>query len=67
MTDIELEQLRFPIGKFVKPENINAEERNKMIQILEEFPERLIKLTESLSEEQLNTQYRPEGWTLRQV
>lgn len=67
MTDIELQALRFPIGKFEKPENISAEIRNEMIQILEDFPERLRKLTEALSDDQLNTQYRPEGWTLRQV
>jgi hypothetical protein len=67
MTDAELQQLRFPIGKFVKPEHISADERAQMIQILDEFPERLRKLTESLSNEQLDTQYRPEGWTVRQV
>ena len=31
------------------------------------FPENLNKTISQLNEEQLNTPYRPEGWTIRQV
>ena len=59
--------LRYPIGQFEAPETISEEIKNKWIQTLEDFPSRLEKLVEHLSEEQLNTPYRDGGWTVRQV
>jgi len=35
--------------------------------VLEEFPKRLESLVKNLSGEQLDTAYRPEGWTVRQT
>lgn len=35
--------------------------------MLEEFPKRLESLVKNLSGEQLDTAYRPEGWTVRQT
>ena len=37
------------------------------INIISEFPERLQKEVGNLSDEQLDTVYRPDGWTIRQV
>ena len=34
---------------------------------METYPEKLRSLVEGLSEEQLETPYRPEGWTVRQL
>ena len=38
-----------------------------MIDILEKFPLKLEGLVKHLSDKQLDTQYRPNGWTIRQV
>jgi hypothetical protein len=35
--------------------------------IIQEFPEEIIKETAELDNKQLDTAYRPEGWTIRQV
>lgn len=64
---MDLEKLKYPIGKPEIPEIITATHISNWIAILETFPKRLQDLVENLSEEQLNTCYRPEGWTIRQV
>ena len=62
-----LEQLRYPIGKVNIPKEITETHIKEWIAILEEFPEKLRNLVESLSETQLETRYRDNGWTIRQV
>ena len=63
----QLEKLRYPIGKYQVPEQITEEHLKKWIGILEELPERLENAVSGMSEEQLETPYRPEGWTVRQL
>ncbi len=67
MTDLELEKLKYPIGKFDCPKNISQSNIEDWIFILEQFPKRLESLVKNLSNEQLDTVYRPNGWTVRQV
>lgn len=67
MNNPTLEQLKYPIGKPSIPTIITSEIIKKWIVILENFPSKLEKITEILSEEQLNTPYRNNGWTIRQV
>ena len=56
--------LRFPIGKF----DIAAYgSRGENINTLANLPANLRTAVEGLSDEQLDTPYRPEGWTLRQT
>ncbi len=62
-----MEKLKYPIGRFVKPEQITADHITQGIEDIASFPERLHKEVAHLSEEQLDTPYRPEGWTIRQV
>ena len=62
-----LKQLRFPIGLYKIPPTITKEHRDEWIAILEHLPKRLEALVASLSEEQLETPYRPGGWTVRQL
>jgi len=62
-----LEKLQYPIGKFNSPDAISKEMVNEWIDILENFPNQLNNLTCNLSKEQLDTTYRPQGWTIRQV
>ena len=67
MTTTELDTLRFPIGKFTKPESVSAQQINDCIARLESFPARLKNEVLQLNDKQLDTPYRPEGWTVRQV
>jgi len=67
MTEAELIKLKFPIGKFVKPQLISNEIIQKWIEDIEFFPARIKKEVIGLNEAQLDTQYRPNGWTIRQV
>lgn len=62
-----LEQLRFPIGKFEKPNEYVSTLINQWIEDIEKFPSLFRAAVHGLSEEQLDTRYRPEGWTVRQV
>ena len=61
------EDLRFPIGKFDKSIEITAEIRQQLTQIIAELPEKINSATKSLSDAQLDTPYRPGGWTVRQT
>ena len=67
MTDKELHKLKYPIGYFDCPERITDQQIKDWISILEQFPIRFEALVKHLSKEQLDTQYRPDGWTIRQV
>src|SRR6202050_4705766 len=59
--------LRFPIGKFKRPETVSAEDRERFIAEIEAAPANLRAAVEGLADEKLNTPYRPGGWTVRQV
>jgi hypothetical protein len=67
MEELDLEKLKFPIGKFETPTTFTSEYISDKITEIESFPERLKKETFHLSDEQLDTPYRPGGWTVRQV
>lgn len=62
-----LQQLQYPIGKFQKPETITTEIINQSIKTIASFPEKIYTETYNLSNSQLDTSYRPNGWTIRQV
>ncbi len=58
---------RYPIGRFSFPESTTPEQRREWIREVAEAPARLRAAVEGLSGEQLDTPYRPGGWTVRQV
>ncbi|WP_299550115.1 YfiT family bacillithiol transferase [Seonamhaeicola sp.] len=62
-----LEKLKYPIGQFECPSPITQKHIKAWISILEQFPIRFEALVKHLSKEQLDTVYRPGGWTIRQV
>lgn len=62
-----IEQLKYPIGQFEKPNEITKEILNKWITDISTFPEGLLKEVMYLTNKQLDTPYRPNGWTIRQV
>ncbi len=59
--------LRYPIGKFQPKPQLTDDERQAFIHLLAEAPVKLRQSVSGLMEEQLDTPYRPEGWTVRQV
>jgi len=61
------EDLRFPIGKFNPDFELSLNLRKSCIQTIEDLPGRLFKAVSGLDDEQLNTPYRPEGWSVKQV
>jgi hypothetical protein len=67
MSTAPMEELRFPIGKFTYEGPYDSSRRERFIADLERAPALLREAVRGLNEEQLNTPYRPGGWTVRQV
>jgi uncharacterized damage-inducible protein DinB len=59
--------LRYPIGKFQRPSSSTAEDRRRRIEEIAGLPAALRAAVDGLSPEQLDTPYRPGGWTVRQL
>ena len=66
-TNESLEELRYPIGRFRAPPEVTAPTVDGWIAEIERLPGELRRAVEPLSPEQLETRYRPGGWTIRQV
>jgi hypothetical protein len=64
---MDIEKLKFPIGKFNKPVTITNDILAMWINDISTFPKRLSFEVLNLTDEQLDVQYRPDGWTIRQV
>ncbi len=62
-----MEDLKYPVGKFNKDEPITTNRRKELIGEIEELPAKLRQAVESMNDIQLDTPYRPGGWTVRQV
>jgi len=58
---------RYPIGKFAYKAAPTAQQRETLIQDLEQTPSALRAAVQGLSPQQLETPYREGGWTVRQV
>lgn len=63
----ELDHLKFPIGKFSHPGMYSVSLLNSFINDIAVFPQQLKHEVTHLSDEQLDTAYRPDGWSIRQV
>ena len=61
------DSLKYPIGRFSVPDSITEENIEQWISEIESFPSELEGALAQVTEEQLNTPYRPDGWTIRQV
>ena len=59
--------LRLPIGKFVRPASLTKQEREEALQRIAELPENLRTAVRGLSQSQLDTPYREGGWSVRQT
>ena len=63
----QIEALKYPIGPCSYPATATAEERRIWIVDIAETPAKLRAAVTGLSAAQLDTPYRPGGWTVRQV
>jgi len=59
--------LRYPIGKFTYQGPLPEDQKQKFIADIAQAPANLRAAVKGLSNQQLNTPYRPEGWSVRQV
>lgn len=62
-----LEDLKFPIGEFDRDFEVTAEARRSRIEIINELPDKVAAAVAGLTDGQLDTPYRPGGWTVRQT
>lgn len=66
MTD--LEQLRYPVGRFERLKSpLDRAARPALIDTIEQTPAMFRSLINGRTDAQLDTPYRPGGWTVRQV
>jgi hypothetical protein len=64
----ELESLRYPVGRLPRrAAPLDARERTDVIATIDQAPARFRSLVAGLTDPQLDTPYRPGGWTIRQV
>lgn len=63
----KLESKKYPIGKFESPKKITDADITHHLKTLKDFPKRLKHLVENLTDDQLDTPYRKDGWKVRQV
>ena len=62
-----VEDLRFPIGPFSDPGALDCAQREAAIASIAGAPAQLRTAVAGLGKSQLDTRYRPGGWTVRQV
>jgi len=62
-----MEDLRYPVGKFSYNGAITETQKAESLNDIAQTPAKLRAAVAGLSESQLDTPYRPGGWTLRQV
>jgi hypothetical protein len=62
-----MSDLRYPIGKCQRPQSLSPSERSAAIAAIAATPSNLRGAVRGLTDAQLDTPYRPDGWTVRQV
>jgi hypothetical protein len=62
-----MDDLRYPVGRFDPKIEVTPELRREWLDVLAELPALFREAVEDLSPEQLDTPYRPDGWTVRQL
>lgn len=62
-----IEELKYPIGRYQKPESCTEDMKREWIGVLKALPSWMDASIENLDEHQLHTPYREGGWTIQQV
>jgi hypothetical protein len=68
MNTDDVDRLRYPVGR--PPRNsspLDSRTRAELVEIVEKLPATIGGLVTPLTDAQLDTPYRPGGWTIRQV
>jgi hypothetical protein len=60
-------EIRYPIGMYAPPKAFTGESRAAVIASIAQTPAELRRAVSGLTDAQLDTTYRPDGWTVRQV
>jgi hypothetical protein len=63
----QLASLRYPIGRAKRAPSFSPQERSAAIEGIRQLPGNLRSAVAGLSGDQLETPYRPGGWTVRQL
>ena len=61
------DDLRYPNGRFRRPEQLSEPERVRAIDVIAATPAQFRAAVSGLDDAQLDTPYRPGGWTVRQL
>ncbi len=64
---MDLENLKYPIGRFNLEQEIEDRQLSKLMKDIAILPHLLNDQIQSMTGKQLNTAYRPDGWTAKQV
>ncbi|MFD2825845.1 YfiT family bacillithiol transferase [Leeuwenhoekiella polynyae] len=64
---MDLQELKYPIGIFEKPETITASQIENWIHTIQDFPRSITQLTKNLSKDSLAKTYRLDGWNIKQL
>ncbi len=67
MTENALEKLRYPVGRFAADDEVTPAKRTAWIDGIAAAPGNFRAAVKGLGERELDTPYRPGGWTVRQV
>ncbi|NIG54288.1 YfiT family bacillithiol transferase [Chitinophaga sp. Cy-1792] len=62
-----MEALKYPIGRFQSQASYTQEEVKRFVNDIRRLPALLEMTVQNLDQAQLNTPYRPEGWTVTQL
>ena len=62
-----MEDLRYPVGWFSRPDSLTPVARRDAIDAVAQCPANLRAAVSDLDDAQLETPYRPDGWTVRQL
>jgi len=62
-----MEDLRYPVGRFSRPDSLTPAARRDAIDLVAQCPANLRAVVTGLDEAQLETSYRPDGWSVRQL
>ncbi|MEO5582510.1 MAG: YfiT family bacillithiol transferase [Saprospiraceae bacterium] len=67
MSSVDLEYLKYPVGKFTKPDVVIPEQIKVWIQEIKDLPDLLQIGLSGLSSPDYEKTYRPDGWNIRQL
>jgi uncharacterized damage-inducible protein DinB len=65
--EVNMDDVRYPVGKFDRRDRLTPGERSAMIEAVAEAPARMRDAVRSLDAAKLDAPYREGGWTVRQV